>query len=124
MAERIINPAFERNDERGLFQEVLNDGSWESLIRGVMNTGAVLGNHYHKKTRIFFYLTRGAANIATLHVQTGKKEEFSLTAGQGTMLHVNESHAITFSKPTEFIMLKSHKYDPEEPDTFDYPVKE
>jgi dTDP-4-dehydrorhamnose 3,5-epimerase-like enzyme len=122
MSHQIIAPSFERRDERGTFQEILNDGRWESLIHGNMKSGAVMGNHYHKHTSIFFYLTTGSVTIRTVNVGSGEKDEFHLGPGQGTILQINESHVIRFLKESEFIMLKSHKYDPDDPDTYRFLV--
>lgn len=122
MAHTIITPSFQRNDARGLFQEVLNDGRWESIISGRMNPGAVLGNHYHKRTLVFFFLLSGAADVRTIHVETGARDAFSLGANQGVTLHTDESHAITFTETGDFLLLKSMKYDPADPDTYHYPV--
>lgn len=124
MSHDKISPSFERTDDRGLFQEILNDGHWENLIRGRMNPGAVIGNHYHKKTVVFFYLTRGSAQVKTVHVNTGAREDFPLQANQGILLKVNESHAIRFQEESEFIMLKSLRYDPADPDTYGFPVED
>jgi quercetin dioxygenase-like cupin family protein len=124
MSHRIITPSFERTDERGAFQEVLNEGRWEALIRGSMKPGAVMGNHYHKHTVIFFYLTAGAATIKTVNVETGETDEFQLKQGEGATLRINESHAIRFLKESEFIMLKSQKYDPDDPDTYRFPIED
>jgi dTDP-4-dehydrorhamnose 3,5-epimerase-like enzyme len=124
MAHEILTPSFERKDDRGLFQEVLNDGGWEALICGRMNPDAVLGNHYHKKTLVFFYLSSGSARIATIHVETEEKDVFFLKSGQGVILSTNESHAIRFIEESDFIMLKSLRYDPADPDTYPFPVKD
>jgi dTDP-4-dehydrorhamnose 3,5-epimerase-like enzyme len=124
MGHEIITPSFERADERGLFQEVLNDGQWESLIAGRMNAGAALGNHYHKKTVIFFYLTRGSARIKTVHVHTDERDVFSLESGQGVMLRTDESHIIRFLEESEFVMLKSLRYNSADPDTYEFPVED
>lgn len=124
MSHEIVLPSFERTDERGLFREVLNDGEWQALICGRMSAGAVMGNHFHKKTVIFFYLTTGAARIKTIHVETSARDEFLLSANQGVLLRVNESHAISFLEESEFVMLKSLRYDPTDPDTFPFPVKD
>lgn len=124
MSHTILSLSFERVDDRGTFQEILNDGHWEALIRGRMNQNAVMGNHYHKKTVIFFHLTSGAVNIKTVHVETGARDEFRLGAGQGVMLGTDESHAIRFLEESEFIMLKSLRYDPSDPDTFRFPVED
>ena len=124
MSHDTIKPSFERNDDRGFFQEVLNDGHWENLIRGRMNTGAVIGNHYHKKTIIFFYLTSGSVRIKTVNVENGSRDDFALQANQGVLLRVNESHAIRFLEDSEFIMLKSLRYDSADPDTYTFPVED
>jgi dTDP-4-dehydrorhamnose 3,5-epimerase-like enzyme len=124
MAHEILTPSFERKDDRGIFREVLNDGSWEALICGRMNSDAVLGNHYHKKTLIFFYISSGSARITTIHVETEDKDVFILKSGQGVILSVNESHAIRFLEESDFVMLKSLRYDPEDPDAYPFPVKD
>jgi dTDP-4-dehydrorhamnose 3,5-epimerase-like enzyme len=124
MCHEIILPVFERKDERGLFREVLNDGKWEALICGKMNTNTVMGNHYHKRTVIFLYLTKGAARIKTINVGTSEREEFLLSANQGVLLRVNESHAIRFLEESEFVMLKSMRYNPDDPDTYPLPVED
>ncbi len=124
MSHEIMHPSFERSDERGTFQEILNDGRWEALIRGNMKTGAVIGNHYHKHTVIFFYVTTGEAAIKTVHVETGERDEFRVKSGQGILLRVNESHAIRFLTESEFIMLKSQKYEPDDPDTYRFLVED
>lgn len=124
MSHNTLKPSFERNDDRGFFQEIINEGHWENLIRGRMNPGAVIGNHYHKKTLIFFYLTCGSAQIKTINVETGLRDEFQLQANRGVLLNVNESHAIRFLEDSEFIMLKSLRYDSEDPDTYGFPVED
>ena len=124
MPHEILTPVFERNDERGTFAEVLNSGPWETFISCHMNPDSVLGNHYHKKTSIFLYILRGSARIKTVHVQTGSEDQFSLESGQGVILRPMESHSIRLLQESEFVMLKSHRYDQADPDTFHFPVKD
>ncbi len=124
MEHEILNPSFERIDDRGTFREVLNGGHWEALICGRMKPDAVMGNHYHKRTVIFFCVTSGSAKIATIHVETGERDAFLLKSGEGVILNTNESHAIRFIDESDFVMLKSLRYDPADPDTYKYPVKE
>lgn len=122
MAHAIVSPGFERRDERGVFREVLNGFTAQTLVTGTMSAGAVMGNHYHRKTRVFFYLTRGEAAVATVHVETGAREDFRLAANEGVFLEPGESHAIRFAAESDFVMVKSLPYDPADPDTFEYPV--
>jgi mannose-6-phosphate isomerase-like protein (cupin superfamily) len=124
MRHEILTPSFERSDDRGIFREVLNDGSWEALICGRMNPDAVLGNHYHKQTVIFFYIARGLARVTTVHVETKDKDDFFLRSDQGVFLNINESHAIRFMEESDFVMLKSLRYDPADPDTYDFHVED
>jgi dTDP-4-dehydrorhamnose 3,5-epimerase-like enzyme len=119
----LITPRYIRTDKRGTFIEVLNGGRWESVIYGKMKRGSVLGNHYHKKTRIFFYLLKGNTTVDIVHVRTGRRKHAVLREHQGIMLEVNESHAIRFIKRSEFMMLKSLRYDQRAPDTYAFPVE-
>ena len=122
MPHTIVVPGFERRDDRGVFREVVNGFDARTLVCGEMKAGAVLGNHYHRRTRVFFYLTHGQAQVRTLHVETGEKDLFSLGENQGVFFEINESHAVRFLRDGEFVMLKSLAYDPADPDTFPYPV--
>jgi dTDP-4-dehydrorhamnose 3,5-epimerase-like enzyme len=123
MPHEIVTPTFERIDDRGTFTEILNSGSWEGLLAGRMNPDSVMGNHYHKETLVFFYLTRGSARIKTIHVETGEKDDFVIGGSQGVILKVNESHSIRFMEESDFVMLKSRRFDPSAPDTFHFPVE-
>jgi dTDP-4-dehydrorhamnose 3,5-epimerase-like enzyme len=120
----IVVPGFERRDDRGVFREVVNGFDARTLVCGEMKAGAVLGNHFHRRTRVFFYLARGEARVRTLHVETGEKDLFSLSENQGVFFEVNESHAVRFLRDGEFVMLKSLPYDPADPDTFPHPIDE
>lgn len=120
----IQKPVFERQDERGIFQEVVNTGQWEALIVAHMEPDAVLGNHYHKKTVLFLYIVAGSARITTIHVETDERDVFTLQANQGVSLPPLQAHAIRFLEPSDVVILKSHAYDPDDPDTFPLTVPE
>jgi hypothetical protein len=124
VGHRVVTPGFERRDARGVFREVLNGFGAQTLVTGTMRDGAVMGNHYHRKTRVFFFLSRGGASVRTVHVETGARDEFRLGANEGVFLEPHESHAIRFDAESDFVMLKSLPYDPEDPDTYEHPVPE
>jgi dTDP-4-dehydrorhamnose 3,5-epimerase-like enzyme len=94
------------------------------MIHGSMRAGAVLGNHYHRKTRIFLYLVSGTARIDLVRVKDGVRERAELAAEEGMYLEPEQAHAIRFLTPTEFILLKSRRYNPDDDDTFPYPIAE
>jgi len=124
MEHEVVTPTFNRVDERGTFIEALNSGHWESLICGRMKKHAAMGNHYHKKTEVFFFLTDGKAHVATVHVESGERDNFTLAANRGVILRTWESHTIRFLEDSSFIMLKSLRYTPDDTDTFHYPVEQ
>ena len=120
--ESIVDPTYVREDARGRFVEVLADGTWKVVIHGRMRTGAVLGNHYHRRTRVFFYLIAGKADVQTVQVSDGAGRRFHLNVGQGTYLEPGWAHAIRFREHSEFILLKSRRYDPANDDTYPYMI--
>ena len=120
----ILRPTFERKDERGTFVELLNDGRWESLISGRMEPGAVLGHHYHVRTIVVFFLLDGDATVTSVHVESGARAHDHLASMHGVLFPVNVAHAIRFSRPSLFVMMKSISYDPQDADTFTFKVPE
>lgn len=124
MAHEVLGPRFERRDSRGVFREILTGFPAGTVVCGQMGAGAVMGNHYHRRTRVFFYLLTGKVGVRTVDVESGATDKFLLSENQGVVLEPGESHAIRFLVDSEFLMLKSLPYDPEDPDTFGYPVPE
>ena len=123
MSQTLSPPAYKRVDDRGEFVEVIAEGSWEAVILGKMRAGAVMGRHYHKLTRIYFYLKAGEAEIIVVDVATNERTSFGIREGHGTYLEPGQAHAIRFSKPSEFVVIKSHRHDPVNPDTFPFPIE-
>ena len=122
MAHRVLRPSFERRDSRGVFREILSGFPAGTVVSGKMGAGAVMGNHYHRRTRIFFHLLSGRAGVRTVDVETGTRDKFLLDENEGVFLEPGESHAIRFLVDSEFLMLKSLPYDSQDPDTFAHPV--
>jgi dTDP-4-dehydrorhamnose 3,5-epimerase-like enzyme len=122
MAHPVLRPRFERRDSRGVFREIVSGFPAGTVVCGRMGAGAVMGNHYHRRTRVFFYLLAGRAGVRTVDIETGHLDKFLLGENQGVFLEPGESHAIRFLVDSEFLMLKSLPYDPQDPDTFAHPV--
>ncbi len=122
MTHEILKPTFTRTDARGTLHEILNQGTWESIVGGTMNPGAAMGQHYHKETLVFFYLLSGSATVKTIDVATGARDEFRLGAQEGVIFPVNETHVVIFDERSDYLMIKSKQYDPQNPDTYAYPV--
>ena len=115
---RVKSVVFWREDERGSFVEVINAGPWESLAYGRMGAGAIMGRHYHEKTRVYFFVQNGGVEIETRDVATGAKGRFELAGGQGVLLPEMSYHEIRFQTESDYLLLKSRAYDADDPDTF------
>ena len=111
-----------REDSRGLFVEIVNTGPWETVISGAMRKGAVMGNHYHKRTRCLMFLTSGAARVEVVAVESGSRSSTRIWAREGVYLEPNHAHAIRFDEDSTFILAKSLSYSENDPDTFPYVV--
>lgn len=122
MKTPVLQPIFTRRDTRGSFFELFNGVAWKSIIVGRMGKNAVMGNHYHKHTNVFFYVLQGSVKIENIHVLTRERERLQLFAFQGVVFEPFISHAITFLEPSMFLMGKSRTYSKIRPDTYDYPV--
>ncbi|MDA1196506.1 MAG: hypothetical protein O2779_00915 [Nanoarchaeota archaeon] len=118
LAEK-VKPSFTRKDERGLFQEVLNGGNWKVLLQGHMKPDAIMGNHFHKKTDIFFFLPSGKADVYLEHSDTGEKEECKLVAQEGIHISRLVSHAIKYTAESTFILLKTN-FDADDEDLHEH----
>lgn len=118
-----VSPVFLRRDGRGEFMEVMNEGPWNSIITGVMNGGAELGHHYHKRTRMYFFLIEGLAEITVVHVPSGDRRAGVLRESEGIFLEPHDAHVIRFAEMSRFILLKSRAYSEADPDTFPYGIQ-
>jgi len=117
-----VPASFIRRDDRGTFIDLVQGGRWETVITGRMNPGAVLGNHYHKRTEMFFFVTEGSCRVDIECVTTGRRWRVGVPTGHGGYLRPYQSHAIRFEAESAFILLKSRAYDPADPDTYEHPV--
>jgi quercetin dioxygenase-like cupin family protein len=124
MNHEVEKPVFVRKDARGSLVEVRNQGPWETVITGEMKAGAVMGNHYHKKTRVYFFLVSGSARVAVVDVESREVDRFELPEGFGVLLRPGQSHAIRFERDSRYLLLKDLRYNPADPDTFAFPVPE
>ncbi len=123
LATSPVPATYSRKDQRGTFVEIVNRGPWETVITGTMNAGAVLGDHYHKVTDLFFFLVEGRCRVDIECLDTGLRRNLDLEPGEGLHIAAFEAHAVRFEAPSRFIMLKSHAFDPDLPDIYDHPVR-
>jgi quercetin dioxygenase-like cupin family protein len=118
----VTTPNFVREDARGLFVEILNGGGWETVIHGSMQTGAELGNHYHRDCNAFFYLLRGEAEVSVRQIDENSVRVAKLQAREGVWFKPLETHRIVFLADADFLLLKDKPFDKDAPDLHPCPV--
>lgn len=116
-----ISYSYERIDKRGIFREYLNgDECWKAVNSGIMKKSALLGNHYHKKSRSAFFLLSGSADFFIKNVKKNEKvRKFRLKSGEGILIYPYETHTIRFREKSMFLLLKSQKFDSKSNDLYE-----
>ena len=114
----IHKPTFTRQDDRGLFVEVVDEGPWETVIHGTMLAGSQMGNHYHKVNKALFYLVSGSARVTIKRIIDHSTQEIELNAGEGIYFLPYEIHTIYYHTPSDFLLFKSYRYKKESPDIY------
>ena len=115
---KIEGPSYCREDERGLFVEVTNGGPWETVITGRMEAESRLGDHYHRECRALFFLIRGRAEVKTRFLMDDVWQTLPLNAMEKIMFRPFEVHTVHFLEESDFILLKSYRYEDDNPDIF------
>lgn len=72
--------------------------------------GAILGNHYHKKTKEYFYILKGACIVTS-----GDKREPKMR-GDLFVVHPGFRHQIECLSNLDFMTFLTEAYDANDPD--------
>jgi len=122
---KILPDNYVRLDERGEFIECVNSEQvWKSINGGFMKKGSVMGNHYHKKCYMLFFLLSGSAEMYMKHVDSSKDEvkKVIMNAPGGVIYEPLEVQAVKYLQNSTFLMLKSEVYNVGDNDTFSYNI--
>ena len=118
----VDGPVFVRRDARGVFEELVNTGRWESCIHGLMVAGSEIGHHYHAYTVVAYFLLAGRARITTLDVNTRERTQVEIAAGQGFVFRPSQARVVHHLEESRFLLLKAPAFDPAKPDLIAYRV--
>lgn len=121
---KAVKPSFVRNDDRGQFVEIVSEGPWETIIHGSMKKDKTMGNHYHRECRAFYYLINGKVRIQVRHLIDNNIGTITLNAGQGIYFLPFEVHSIYYLEDSNFVLLKSYRFDENNPDIFPDEINE
>lgn len=88
-----IELAISHQDSRGEITDLLENEEINAITKVTFKTGAVRGNHYHKKTVQYNYVIDGCIELVT---QEGVGEPVHAILGPGELAvtHAMEKHAI------------------------------
>lgn len=107
----------EIHDERGILTEVIL-GDWKQINTLFSKYGTVRGNHYHKKTKEFFYIINGGVNFTLMNIRS--KKECLFTAIQNDLIVIPTYHFHKLEFLSDTLMLSGYtiQYDPKKPDIY------
>jgi len=116
----IKKPAFEFEDERGIFKEIIRGEGWEELNFAVRYKGVNSGNHYHKKTLELFYVISGKGNVKIKNINTGEEKIYQFSKNDIFIVEPYEMHNLDYEEDTTFAILLSIPHNKDNPDIFEY----
>ena len=117
MLAKKLSYYMQRNDKRGSFHGLINEGNWKEVNLATTYAGETRGGHFHKKTREIIFLMRGEAEVELKDVRNPEKEEkFILQPGEGVEIEPYVLHTLKYLQDSEQIALLTHRFEPSEPD--------
>lgn len=106
-----------REDDRGSFFGLVNQGSWQEVNFVTTKTGEVRGGHFHTKTNEVIFLLRGQAEVELQHCDhPEQKQQFILNAGEGIEIKPFILHTFRYLEDSEQIALLDLRFNPASPD--------
>lgn len=107
-------------DNRGLFIKILKQSQAKSnfgeiyLIKSL--PGMIRGNHYHKKTKEWFYLIKGKAVLTLKDIITNEMIKIVMNQNETIEIPVNIAHSVKNIGDDEMIMIAfaDHEYSIED----------
>ena len=103
----MLSPEYQhKNQKRNLFQLFTDDIKQVNFYEA--KKGAILGNHYHKETKEYFYITRGTVLLKT----NQGKELAQRIVNKGEFFLVEPQQAVAALKLAHFGRSSPHQLQP------------
>lgn len=105
----ILTPEFSHADSRRIIYQLFT-APIEQVNSYDIKRGAVLGDHFHKETYEYFYVTKG-----TIRARVGSNE---MTMNRGSLFVVepNERHSIEALTESSIMTFLTKQFDQRRPD--------
>lgn len=105
----VLKPLSQISDSRRTLSHLLTD-TIRDINHYEAKKGAVLGNHYHKKTDEYFYITRGSCLV-----RAGKSDKV-FNRGAMFVIRPQIMHSIECLTDLEFLTFLTEPFDEHNPD--------
>lgn len=122
MPASIVRISDKAEDERGGLMEIINGEPGLQMNILYTKAGFVRGNHYHKRTKEFFFVLEGEIKFVTVDEDTKERHETVCPPGDRIEIPPTVRHALKSITDSTIIEYKNEAYNDENPDTFPFEV--
>ena len=105
---KLLEPEFSHTDSRRKLEQLVTDSIKQVNVYHA-NRGAVLGNHYHKKTTEYFYIAKGSVTYNDSQV---------VNKGSIFVVYPQEKHTIECLTDVTMMTFLTHAYKEEDKDIY------
>ena len=113
---KLLQPEFEHADSRRTLRQILT-ANIAQVNTYQVTKGAILGNHFHKETREFFYIMKGTF-LVILRKLTGESTSQVVNKGTFFVVEPNNVHLVEALTNGEIMTMLTRAYTPESTDTY------
>lgn len=111
----LLKPEYQHADSRRTISQLITDNI-KQVNSYQVTKGAILGEHYHRFTNEYFYVTKGTFVVFVNEV--GKKQSMSRILNKQSFFMARSGlvHTIEALTNGEFLTFLTKPFDPKEPD--------
>jgi mannose-6-phosphate isomerase-like protein (cupin superfamily) len=113
---KLYKPYRQLADARGLFQGIINSGSWEEVNYIETRGGETRGGHYHRETTELFFIIDGEIEIDISDVAGSSKERHIVKKGDIFIVEPLEVHTFRCLTDSRWINVLSKRMNEIEQD--------
>lgn len=107
------------SDERGGFEGIVNQGSWQEINIVHTHAGCIRGGHYHRQTTEIIFLITGKADVElSPYDDLTRTSRISLMAGEGIQIPPMTVHRFFYLEQSSHVQLLDQRFDPSHQDLF------
>jgi dTDP-4-dehydrorhamnose 3,5-epimerase-like enzyme len=107
------------SDDRGGFEGIVNQGSWQEINIVHTHAGCMRGGHYHCQTTEVIFLLTGKADVELSPCNDlTTTTRITLDAGEGIQIPPMTVHRLLYLEQSSHVQLLDQRFDPSHQDLF------